>query len=268
MTRSKPKPDVETELLAHDETRLMDGKVICLQPQHGYRTAIDPVLLAAAIDAKTGDRVLDVGSGTGAASLCLAARVHGLQITGLELQPDYAALARQSAELNGWSDHINFVTADLAETSASGEFREFDHVMTNPPYVEQGRGRASPDPRKALATAESRLGLHEWLRTCVRMTKSRGTVTVIHRGDRLEHIVAALTGAVGELIIYPFWPTNAANSSGKDCIANRVIVTGRKSVNSPGKLSRGLTIHSNDTGEYTPETMSILTGRSSLRDFI
>lgn len=268
MKRSEAKPDIVSELIAHDETRLLDGRVICLQPKHGYRTAIDPVLLAAGVNAKPGDRVLDVGSGTGAASLCLAARVDGLRITGLELQVEYAALARKSADQNKNKALIDFITGDLAELSTTRTLREFDHVMTNPPYVERGRGRTSPDQGKALATAESRLGLHEWLRQCVRMTKSRGSVTVIHRADRLEHIVAALSGIVGELTIYPFWPHERMNAKRPGANASRVLVSGRKSVNTPGKLSQGLIVHKNEKGDYTPEILAILEGKSSLSELV
>ena len=64
------------------EDKLLDGRVTFLQPRHGYRVAIDPVLLAAAVPARSGDRILDLGSGTGAASLCLAARLQDVHVTG------------------------------------------------------------------------------------------------------------------------------------------------------------------------------------------
>ena len=75
----------------------LSGRLQLLQPRKGYRAATDPVLLAACVPAKAGQSVLDLGCGAGTASLCLAIRVPGLRHAGLELQPDYADLARQNA---------------------------------------------------------------------------------------------------------------------------------------------------------------------------
>src|ERR1700744_1635545 len=83
------------------EDRLLDGRVLLRQPEEGYRAAIDPVLLAAAVTASGNEMVLDLGSGVGAASLCLAARVAGCRVFGLELQQPLVALARQNIEING-----------------------------------------------------------------------------------------------------------------------------------------------------------------------
>ncbi len=82
-----------------DDT-LIDGRVRLAQPRRGYRAAIDPVLLAAFVPARPGERVLDLGCGAGAAALCLAARVPSLDLHGLELQAGYAALARANAAAN------------------------------------------------------------------------------------------------------------------------------------------------------------------------
>lgn len=267
MTQNNIINSEQAALLDHDETRLLGGRVVCLQPKAGYRTAIDPIFLAAAIAATPGDRVLDAGAGSGAASLCLSARVEGLQITGIEIQPDYAALARKSADLNGWSQQVNFVEGDLASLSSSDEFREFDHVMTNPPYVEAGRGRMSPRPDKALANVESHIKLDEWLSLCIRATRSRGTVTVIHRADRLEQIITAMSGKLGKIVVFPLWPSGADEGNKGTNRASRVLVCGRKGVNSPFQLSQGMEIHENHDGSYSTAANSILIDGKALALF-
>ena len=83
------------------DDKFLMGRLRLLQPAQGYRAATDPVLLAAACPASAGQSVLDLGCGAGAAALCLAARVPGLALAGLELQPGYADLARRNAARNG-----------------------------------------------------------------------------------------------------------------------------------------------------------------------
>jgi tRNA1(Val) A37 N6-methylase TrmN6 len=264
MASTDPSGAIPAAHIAHEETRLLGGRVVCLQPKTGYRTAIDPVFLAAAIDAKAGDRILDAGSGTGAASLCLAARVDGVSVTGVEIQADYAALSEKSAALNGWSDRVHPVNGDLAALPGTPEFREFDHVMTNPPYMRSGDGRLPPDAGKAQATVESHLSLGDWLSLCIRMTRSRGTVTVIHRADRLEHILAAMAGVLGGIVVFPLWPgtgTGTPTDTGADAeplSARRVLVSGRKGLNSPSQLKSGLCLHNGNDGSYTQAAQSVL----------
>src|SRR5690554_4880198 len=92
---------------------LLGGNVRLLQPQTGYRAAIDPVFLAAAVPAGPGDMVLDVGAGVGAVSLCLAWRERGCQIRGIEPQRDLARLAARNVELNGFVGRIEIMIGDL-----------------------------------------------------------------------------------------------------------------------------------------------------------
>jgi tRNA1(Val) A37 N6-methylase TrmN6 len=265
MTIHKNPNSIPLEVVNYEETRLLDGRVVCLQTKNGYRAAIDPVFLAAAIDANAGDRVLDVGSGTGAASLCLAARVQGVEITGIEIQPEYAEMARKSANLTGVEKQINFITADLTALPKSENFREFNHVMTNPPYIVAGQGRVPPDRMKARATFESHVALDQWIFHCLKMTRSRGIFTIIHRADRLEHIMASITGILGDIVVFPLWPSRRSRNENEYINANRIIVSGRKGVKSPGILSSGIALHEGQDGGYTSEALSILTHASLLK---
>ena len=98
-------------LLSQDS--FLNGRVTLFQPERGYRAAIDPVFLAAGIPACPGERVLEIGCGTGAASLCLAARVPKVEVIGLELQLDLVDLATKSIELNTLSHTVSFLQGDL-----------------------------------------------------------------------------------------------------------------------------------------------------------
>ena len=134
---------------------LLAGRVRLRQPRHGYRVAIDPVLLAAAVPALAGQAVLDAGLGTGAATLCLLARVPGCRVAGIELQPELADLAAENAALNGVE--LELVTGDLLAPPPELRARSFDHVMSNPPFLEPGEGSASPLPQRMRAHGEGSL---------------------------------------------------------------------------------------------------------------
>src|SRR5688500_2645529 len=157
------------------EDGLLGGKVRLRQPRQGYRAAVDPVLLAAAVDARPGQRVLDLGTGTGAAALCLMARIDDLAVVGLELDAATADLARQNAGLNR-RDGFDVRIGDVRALPA--DLRGFDHAIANPPYLEPGRADPSPDAGRRRADIDE-AGLDVWIDAALRAASPRGTVTVI-----------------------------------------------------------------------------------------
>ncbi len=233
-----------------DEDTLMGGRVRILQGQDGYRAAIDPVLLAASIPATEGQRVLELGSGGGAASLCLAARVPGVTITGLEKQTDLVDLAGQSADLSQLGDRVHFLAGDLLSPPAELVAGSFDHVMANPPYLPADRGHPPPDPSRAAANVEGAAALGDWIDGALAMVRHKGRVTIIHRADRIDEILGLMQGRFGAVTVIPLWPM-----AGKP--AKRVIVQGRKGVSSPAVIHPGLVLHDTD-GSYTKATNAIL----------
>jgi tRNA1(Val) A37 N6-methylase TrmN6 len=228
------------------EDGLLDGRVRLLQPATGYRVAVDAVLLAAAVEAKPGDRVLDLGAGVGAVSLCLAARVPDCTITGVELQPALAKLAQRNARLNGVEDRIGILVHDLAKPLPVLE--AFDHVVSNPPYLAAAVADPSPDGSKALATVESSADLQRWLSVATGAAKPAGTVLLIHRADRLDEVERALA-ALGwsDLTIKRLPP------------APRVLVRARRADRLHRREAQPLLLH-RPAGGYTDEAEAVLRG--------
>lgn len=241
-----------SEVAGGEVTRdaLLGGRVRLAQPKNGFRAAIDPVLLAAAVPAVAGETILDVGSGTGAAALCLAARVPGVDATGIEIDPALVTLANSNAAESGLADRVRFVVGDILSPPAGLDGKVFDHVLTNPPFSEIGSGSSSPDPGKRRATVEGAGGLEAWLDACLKFLRPEGTLTLIHRADRLDAVLARLARGAGGIVVFPLWP-----ASGKP--AKRVIVAARKGSAAPLDIRPGLILHGSG-GAYTPEAEAIL----------
>src|SRR5260370_10449051 len=174
------------------EGTLLGGRMHLLQTRRRYRVAVDAVRLAAAVDAGPGTRVLDLGAGVGGVGLCIATRVPGCCVMGIELQSALAALAERNAAANGLGDRVRTIVHDLAQPLPP-TLGEFDHVATNPPYLAAAVADPSPDQSKALATVESSADLARWIEVATGALKPAGTLTRIHRGDRLKEIATHLT---------------------------------------------------------------------------
>lgn len=233
------------------EDALLGGRIKFFQPVRGYRAAIDPVILAASVPAGAGEEVLDVGSGAGAAALCLAARIPGVRVTGLESRPHLVDLARRNGDANGLGESVRFLCGDLLDAGIPFQPQSFHHVMANPPFAESGRGNPPPDADKAAANVEGKATLAHWIDFCLKMVRPKGTLSIIHRADRLDAVLAALAGRLGGTVVYPLWP----GSGGKP--AKRVVVRGRRGVAAPMTLSPGLVLHERD-GSYTREAEAVL----------
>ena len=232
------------------EDALLGGRVRLLQSRRGYRVAVDAVLLAASVHPGPGERVLDLGAGVGAVGLCLAKRVPDCTIVGLELQPALAQLAQRNAVRNGFGDRVRTIVHDIAQPLPA-ELGLFDQVATNPPYLAAAAADPPPDRSKALATVESSADLRRWLEVATGALKPAGTLTLIHRADRLEEIAAHLVRLrVGALTVKRLPP------------AARVLVRARRGPPSVSE-SPPLTLH-NPEGGYTEAAEAILRHAAAL----
>ncbi|MEI6986300.1 MAG: methyltransferase domain-containing protein [Rhodospirillaceae bacterium] len=223
------------------------------QPDGGYRVAIDAVLLAAATAALAGEFVLDLGTGVGASALCLAVRVAGVRVVGLEIQPELARLAAGNIAANGLAELVSVVVGDLRHPPLMPQ--SFHRVMINPPYLRAGAHTPSADPSRAIANGEGQTGLAAWLAAAARLLRPRGTVTVIHRADRMDEVLALMTARFGAIALFPLWPQ--AGAAAKRILVSGRLASGRTGAVSPARLASGLVLHDAD-GRFTAKAEAIL----------
>ncbi len=233
-----------------DEHALLDGRLRLRQPAEGYRAAIDPVFLAAAVPAKAGQAVLELGFGVGTAGLCLASRVEDVTVQGVELQEDLVALARHNIDANGFGDRVGVSVGDIADLPEGVRGVTYDHVMMNPPYFDPAKSRASPHPGKALANTESQATLDDWLAAGIGRLGHRGVITLIYAADRLDDVLSGLRDRAGSVEVYPLWP-----KAGRP--AKRVVVRAIKGGRAPLIMHPGMVLHEAD-GEFTEAAQCIL----------
>jgi tRNA1(Val) A37 N6-methylase TrmN6 len=237
----------------------LDGRLRLWQPRSGYRAATDPVLLAAFVPARAGNRVLELGCGVGTAALCLAARVPGLELHGLEVQPAYADLARRNAAENDLALAVH--DGDLRAPPAALRQLSFDFVMVNPPYHPAG-ATGSPDPGRDRAHREDDAPLAAWIDAGLRRLRPGGRLVMIHRTARLAEILVGLTGRSGSVEVLPVASRRARPAA-------RVLLRARKNRAGPLVLWPPLTLHAGSThtadGEsYTAEAQDLLRGMAEL----
>jgi tRNA1(Val) A37 N6-methylase TrmN6 len=242
--------------LAITEDRLLGGRVLLRQPADGYRVAIDPIFLAAAVPAAPGELVLDVGAGVGAAALCLAWREPNCLIRGIEIQHALVRLAGKNAALNGNAARMEFMVGDILRPPPRMAPGTFHHVMANPPYQTAQAGTRPDNSGRDMANVEGEAELADWVRYCLNMVRSKGSVTFIHRADRLDSLLAELRQRAGDIAVYPLWP-------GGSRPASRVIVRARKDVATPTKLSSGMVLHEPD-GRYSDAAEAVLRDGAAL----
>lgn len=178
------------------------------------------------------------------------------RVVGLELQPDLALLAGENVAINGMEERITVFAGDLLWPPPGLVPGSFDHIMANPPFLERGRVSPPPNPAKAAAAIEGKAGLGDWVRFAVKMARPKGSLTFVHRADRLDALLGELAGRVGGIVVFPLWP-----ALGRD--AGRVLVRARKQVSAPARLAAGLVLHEAD-GRFTAAAEAVLRGGAAL----
>jgi tRNA1(Val) A37 N6-methylase TrmN6 len=191
--------------VTHDAA--LGGRLRLTQPKRGHRFGHDAILLAAAVPAKPGERVVELGAGVGAAGLAVAARVPGIELTLIEIEPELTALASENIAANGFSANARALTLDVRApeqdfTAAGLPPGSADHVLMNPPFNDPTL-QASPDPLRRKAHAAAPDTLTAWVGSAARLLRNGGILTLIYRAERLSVIERAMSKEFGSITVLP-----------------------------------------------------------------
>ncbi len=225
---------------------LLSGRVVYRQFEAGYRTGIEPVLLAAAIPARPGERVVEGGTGAGAGLLCLAARVPGLAGVGLEIDPALVEVASGNIAANGYAG-LSVRVADVEGWRANGQV---DHAFANPPWHDPG-GTPSPVAGRRMAKQASEGLLARWAASLGAGLRRGGTLSLILPASSLAEGCAALAVAgCPQVSLFPLWPRAGQ-------VAKLMILRGIRGGRGVDRILPGLVLHGPD-GRLTRQAEAVL----------
>ncbi|MGO5314130.1 tRNA1(Val) (adenine(37)-N6)-methyltransferase [Bilifractor sp. LCP21S3_A7] len=221
-----------------------------IQGQKSFRYGIDAVLLSGYAKVKPGERVLDLGTGTGILPILLAAKTPGRSFTGLEIQKESADMARRSVALNHLNDRISIVQGDIREAVSIFGAASFDVAVSNPPYMIGRHGLTNPDPAVAIARHEILCSFRDIAEQTSRILTDRGRFYLIHRPFRLAEIMCTLKEYRLEpkrmRLVYPF----------ADKEPNMVLLEACKNGNPRIRVEKPLIVYERP-GVYTREIREI-----------
>lgn len=247
-------PPTGTEDVTEDT--VLNGEIRLFQPARGYRAGLDAALLAAACDAAPGQRVIEAGCGAGGALLAAAARRPDSVFMGVERDEAAAGLARRNVGVNGLEARVSVLTADVARPFKTLGLPPFDAALANPPFFDDPEALRAPSPEKRAAWMADD-GLAAWIGFLTKAVREGGTITLIHRADRLGDLVGLLADKSGSFRIRPIHPF-------ADAPAKRVLVRAIKTGKAPLTLLPPLVLHDRTGGKHTEEVEAILRGRADL----
>jgi tRNA1(Val) A37 N6-methylase TrmN6 len=244
--------------MAKHENGFLGGRVLLRQGARGHRAGTDAALLASAVPRGVQGFALDAGAGAGAVGLSVAALAPTLRVGLIEIEPEACAFARENIALNDFGARVQLFEADLLDAASrrgAGLVPETANVLlTNPPFFEAGRVRATPDSRKALAHIGS-APLGAWVRSCLSLLRPGGVFAMIHRADALADCLAATQGRLGAIAILPVAPREGL-------AAARVLLKGVKGSKAPLTLCAPLVLHQAD-GSFTALAEAIHRGEAA-----
>lgn len=231
-----------------DDLQRNNYKII--QDSDRFCFGMDAVLLSGFAGAKEGEKVLDLGTGTGIIPILMEAKTKAAHFTGLEIQPDSADMAARSVKLNGLENKIEIVTGDIREAVSLFGAASFDVVTCNPPYMTEHHGLINPEAPKAIARHELLCTLEDVVNQSSRLLRPGGNFYMVHRPFRLADIIVLLRQHKLEpkrmKLVYPF----------TDKEPNMILVEANRGGKAGMRVEKPLIVYK-EPGVYTDEIYDI-----------
>lgn len=243
----------ETTNLLKSRERLDDlnikGYQIIQDPDR-FCFGMDAVLLSGFTQVKNGEKVLDLGTGTGIIPILLEAKTKGGHFAGLEIQPESADMATRSVQYNHLEDKISIVTGDIKDASNLFGASSFDVITTNPPYMIDDHGIKNEADAKTIARHEVLCNLDDILLQSKKILRTGGRFYMVHRPFRLAEILAKMISHGIEpkrmQLVYPYITKEP----------NMVLIEGYRGGKSRITVEKPLIVY-NEDGSYTEDVLSI-----------
>ncbi len=226
-----------------------NGYVIIQNPNK-FCFGMDAVLLSGFAKVKKGERVLDLGTGTGIIPILLEAKTQGEHFTGLELQEESVDMAKRSVAWNHLEKRIDIVEGDIKDAAKLFGASSFDVITANPPYMIGNHGLAGGNEAKAIARHEIFCTIDDVLGQSAKLLRPNGRFYLVHRPFRLAEIMSKMVSYGIEpkrmQLVYPF----------VDREPNILLIEGLRGGNSRLKVEKPLIIYK-EAGIYTDEIYEI-----------
>lgn len=160
-----------------------------IQNTEGFCFGVDAVLLANFAEIKNGQRVIDLGTGTGIIPILIAGKTPAKEVIGMEIQEDVARMAQRSMLLNGIEHRVKILNDDIKNAVTIFGRESFDIVTTNPPYKHAGSGIVNPEDSKAISRHEVKCTLEDVVTVSSSLLKNGGRFFMVHRPERIADII-------------------------------------------------------------------------------
>ncbi len=229
---------------------LQRGGLRILQRVKGFRFGTDAVLLADFAAVRKGERVCDMGTGTGVLPLLLSARAEDTTFTAFEIQQDVADMAARSVKINALEDRIRVLCADCRDAASIVGHEGHDLLVTNPPYTAQGAGLVSPEKTRALSRSDSEISIEEWMSACGKLLKNGGRLCCVFPAPRLLQLCDAMRAGRVE-------PKRVRFVCARESAAPKLVLVEGLKGGKPGLHFMPMLITHDEHGEYTQEMRRI-----------
>jgi len=246
--------DIEVDVPDDEELQdLLHGKLVILQKKEGYRFSVDPILLTSFVDYHEGEKIMDLGTGSGIIPLLLAHMKpeNKAEIVGLEIQEEMADMAERSVAANRMEDEISIQQGNICTVRKDFKADSFDVVISNPPYIAKGKGNVNPSETKALARHEVNVTLTDVVEAARYLTKPKGKVYFIYPVMRLTDLICECRTKNLEPRRLRFVHANQLSG------AKLVMVEAIRDAGTEMKVIKPMVVYNND-GTYTEEVAEIL----------